>query len=113
MTSQNNGAATAASSSDGGEQRQLNEKAILAVVKNLPTAKSAYEATQKEFEAKCGPDKLLEEYGHFGEHASVKKHSSRSSSRITTISVINACPEHFSMAKPICQQFAHFQSLLV
>jgi len=83
MSSQNSGvavttsssvAATASSSDDNAEHRPLSEAEILEAVKDLqPSAKLLYANVQKEIEAKFGENKLLDEYGHFGNHAMVKK----------------------------------------
>jgi len=74
MTSKNSSAAATASSSDDDEQRRLLEPEILEAVKDLqPSAKLFYDSVQKEFEAKFGENKLLDEYGHFGNHAMIKK----------------------------------------
>jgi len=112
--SSSSGAAAAASSSDDDDQKlRLSDTEILDAVKDLLSAKTAYYKTQKEFEGKFGTDKLLDEYGHFGDHATAKKHYLSVSWPTTTIFAISACVVRFSTARQICQQFAHFQFLLV
>jgi len=114
MASQNNGAAAAASSDDDDEQQHLSEPEILEAVKDLQSAKSTYKKHRKRLWRISAQTSCWRSMGILASMVWSRKPYLSLPRPTTTVFVISACAEPFSpMIQICCQQFAHFQSLLV